>query len=480
MSESINNFNQPVGFRLDSANRTYYTVCRGFWTTLRALLETDYLAQTAFDFVKKGLPEHIVVEAPSMAQAADVAVRLLPLLRERYILENNAAMFAGLNTPFQMLEKARAMTGSNAGPERGEEEILTAWKGTNDTKATLPTAGRPETMPLFVPENCLDSCSAIEMKNRRSPVVLLRLTDFDYTDTNLIYTDSSDWPVFTVAAPPVKWYAMLLSNCYFALSQGMRRIIRSHCEIIVEKLNFTCENDIIDACTYVRRHEGGRPVGWDDFVNAIRNVPCNSKLRGLNPYESTVQYRINCSGCRSLPMLNKVAMMRACEAMRKTLPTPYAVPENAPITTLQGRTLDNHLLNEYGTQPCLSNDVGTMFHVVLVGKTFCVEEFAVSPGVTLADVLTKAEENYSKSAPDEAESEHAAPDQWLLVMDSTPFRSYMEIEEQLTKYRFAIHLTADGGEVYEGPLALRKFDEGIRPLAERAAEHPIDWTKTEL
>ena len=36
--ESINNFNQPVRFRLDSANRTYYTVCRGFWATLRALL----------------------------------------------------------------------------------------------------------------------------------------------------------------------------------------------------------------------------------------------------------------------------------------------------------------------------------------------------------------------------------------------------------------------------------------------------------
>ena len=56
----------------------------------------------------------------------------------------------------------------------------------------------------------------------------------------------------------------------------------------------------------------------------------------------------------------------------------------------------------------------------------------------------------------------------------------MEIEEQMKKYRFAIRLTADGGEVYEGPQALRKFDEGIRPLAERAAEHPIDWTKTEL
>ena len=57
---------------------------------------------------------------------------------------------------------------------------------------------------------------------------------------------------------------------------------------------------------------------------------------------------------------------------------------------------------------------------------------------------------------------------------------WSEIEEQMKKYRFAIRLTADGGEVYEGPQALRKFDEGIRPLAKRAAEHPIDWTKTEL
>lgn len=478
--ERINNFNQPVRFRLDSANCTYYTVCRGFWATLRALLENDYLAQTAFDFVKKGLPEHIVVEAPTMRQAADVAVRLLPLLHERYIWENNAALFAGLATPWQMLEKARAMTGSDVGPECVEEEILTAWKGTNDTEATLPTAGRPEAMTLFVPENCLDSCSVIEMQNRRSPVIVLRQTDFECSDTNLIYTDSSDWPVFTVAKPPVKWYATLLSNCYFALSQGMRRIIRSHSEIIVEKLNFTCENDIIDACTYVRRHEGGRPVGWDDFVDAIRNVPCNSKLRGLNPYESSVKYRTDYSGFRSLPMLNIAAMMRACEAMRKTLPTPYAVPENAPITTLQGRTLENHLLNEYGTQPCLSNDVGTMYHVVLDGDTLCVEEFAVMPGATLDEVLTQAEGNYTKNTPNKAESEHADPDQWLLVLDSTPFRSYMEIGEQMKKYRFAIRLTADGGEVYEGPQALRKFDEGIRPLAERAAEHPIDWTKTEL
>ena len=77
MSERINNFKLPVRMRLDSANRTYYTVCSGFWSTLRALLENEYLAQAAFNFVQKGLPEHFVVEAPTVPQAADAAVRLL-------------------------------------------------------------------------------------------------------------------------------------------------------------------------------------------------------------------------------------------------------------------------------------------------------------------------------------------------------------------------------------------------------------------
>lgn len=98
MSERINNFKLPVRMRLDSANRTYYTVCSGFWSTLRALLENEYLAQAAFNFVQKGLPEHFVVEAPTVPQAADAAVRLLPLLRERYLWEHNRAVLPTLPT----------------------------------------------------------------------------------------------------------------------------------------------------------------------------------------------------------------------------------------------------------------------------------------------------------------------------------------------------------------------------------------------
>lgn len=482
MSERINNFKLPVRMRLDSANRTYYTVCSGFWSTLRALLENDYLAQAAFNFVQKGLPEHFVVEAPTVPQAADAAVRLLPLLRERYLWEHNRAVFAHITNRRQLLDLARTMAAGDDGPERCEMEILTAWKNENPCDPPLPTVGRPKKMPLFVPGECIDGNveRLTEMHDRPSPVVVLQTPDFDYGDTNLPYTDSSDWPVFAVAAPPVKWYAVLLGNYYCALTEGWQHIIQSDCEIIVEKLNFTCENDIIEACNYVRRHEGGRPVNWDSFVKAIRNVPSNSILRGLNPYGSAVQCRTDYSASRRLPEMDKVAVMRACEAVRKTLPTPYAVPENTPIATLQGRTLENHLLNEYGTQPCLSNDAGTMYHAALLGDEFVINEYAVKPGATFAEVLAQAEENYFPSVGSDPDKTPADPDQWLLVLDSVPFRSYLESGERMKKFRFAIHLTADGGEVYEGPQALMQFDAGFRPQAIRAAEHPIDWTKTEL
>lgn len=278
----------------------------------------------------------------------------------------------------------------------------------------------------------------------------------------------------------MKWYAALLGNYYAALTEGWQHIIQSDGEIIVDKLNFTCENDLIEACNYVRRHEGGRSVSWDSFVKAIRNVPCNSMLRGLNPCESTVQCRTDYSVSRRLPEMDKAAVMRACEAVHKTLPTPYAVPENTPLATIRGRTLENHLLNEYGTQPCLSNDAGTMYHAALLGDEFVINEYAVKPGATFAEALAQAEENYFPSVGSDPDKTPADPDQWLLVLDSVPFRSYLESGERMKKFCFAIHLTADGGEVYEGPQALMQFDAGFRPLAIRAAEHPIDWTKTEL
>ena len=156
MSERINNFKLPVRMRLDSANRTYYTVCSGFWSTLRALLENEYLAQAAFNFVQKGLPEHFVVEAPTVPQAADAAVRLLPLLRERYLWEHNRAVFAHITNRRQLLDLARTMAAGDDGPERCEMEILTAWKSENPCDPPLPTVGRPKKMPLFVPGECID------------------------------------------------------------------------------------------------------------------------------------------------------------------------------------------------------------------------------------------------------------------------------------------------------------------------------------
>lgn len=481
MSERINNFMLPVSMRLNSANRTYYAVCGGFWSTLRALLENEYLAQAAFNFVQKSLPEHFVVEAPTVPQAADVAVRLLPLLNERYVLTNNQALFARLRTPGQMLAKAREMTGDDAGPERVEMEILTAWKNAVNGEVTLPTADCPKSMPLFVPENCVDnSTDHWSELHSRSKVIILQTPDFDWGEITLPYTDSSDWPVISVPKPPVKWYAALLGNYYAALTEGWQHIIRSDGEIIVDKLDFSCENDIIEACNYVRRHEGGRPVNWDSFVKAIRNVPCNSMLRGLNPCGSAVQCRTDYAASRRLPEMDKFAVMRACDTVRRALPTPYAMPENAPLTSPQGRTLANHLLNEYGAQPCLGSEPGTMYHTALLGDEFVINEYAVKPGATFAEVLAQAEENYFPSVGSDPDKTPADPDQWLLVLDSVPFRSYLESGERMKKFRFAIHLTADGGEVYEGPQALMKFDAGFRPLAIRAAEHPIDWTKTEL
>lgn len=471
MSCTVNNFQLPVARRLDSDNCTYYTVCSGFWKTLRCLLKTPHLAQAVFDYVRSGLPQHFVIRAGSDSLAVDAAVRLLPLTRERYLFQENPGYFTDCTTPEELLARACAMAGDAAGPERGEQELLTAWEDTlfdyQDTP--FPTEGRPETMPVLVPLACAagDAERQGKLRRRRSPVVLLEEAGRDYGEQPLLCADSSDWPAFTVPAPTARWYGQLMSDYYYKLTGGFHRITVSDCEQIAAQLDIRCENDVIEACDYVRRHEGPRPVNRNSFLQAIRDVPCYGALRGFDPDKSTVLCRPAHMVRRRVPQFIGNTMLIACNLLEAKQPTPYVTPTNAPLTTGQGRALENHLLNAYGSAPCLSDRAGTLLQVTLQGNTCCVDELAVDPGASLARLLEQAEESYLRS-PKAVEALCAKPDQWMLVLDAEPFQTD---SARLARYRFAIHLTETGGEIYEGPLALKKFCAGFRPMAQYAADH---------
>lgn len=471
MSSYVNNFELPIRRRLDSQNHTYYMVCSGFWSTLRCLLETEHLARAAFEYVQAGLPEHFVVEAATEAQAADAAIRLLPLTRERYIYENDPDFFTRCDSPRELLARTCATADGDSGPERVEMEVLTAWAEEQPTgrSGVLPTKGRPHAMPLFVPQECVDNGTSSEMYSRRSQVVVLQTPDFEWGDTNLLYANGSDWPVFSIGQPSDEWYGKLLSNYYYDLTDGWHMILSWDCKKILSKLKITCENDLIEACDYVRRHEGPRAVDSKNFLQAVRDVPRYGKLRGFNLDKSAVLCRADHAVSRRLPQAMRNAMMIACSQLESSLPKPYTEPTNESIQTEQGRTLVNHMLNQYGDAPCMSGGVATLLHMVQIGSNCCMDEAAIDPDASFGHVLQQAEECYMTSNPNAHEAYRIKPDQWMLVLDAEPF---MMDSDRLKSYRFAIHLTADGGEVYEGPQALRKFGAGARAMLIDSLQNP--------